>query len=358
MIYIFVAVMAVLFGFAAGSDFVRVGQSIGNTHTNAPFVVALWYAGASLLTCFMATAIYDSSASRDFSTKMSDILFSKPLSKWGYLMGRFSAATIIAILPALGISMGIIAAQLVNFSDLERWGPIRVWDHLLPILVFTIPNTLLFGAVVFAIAITTRNTLYSFLGVLFVLVGYGVAQGVAGSLDYELFTCLSDPFGADAYDVSTKYWTVDDRNTRSIPFTPLLLGNRVLWLSVSALVFGIAASRFTFEARAERSRKKKNVGPVIDEPTAMLVLQQVASIPKRTPQISWFAQFGSAFRSDLSCVLGNITFVVVLCLTALYTGLALFLAGDALYGTPSFPVTYKMVDIITLLMVHGQFFRL
>ena len=31
MIYIFAAIMVVLFGFASGSDFVQVGGSIGNT---------------------------------------------------------------------------------------------------------------------------------------------------------------------------------------------------------------------------------------------------------------------------------------------------------------------------------------
>ena len=344
MIYIFVAIMALMFGMAAGSDFVRVGQAIGNTHKNAPYVVAMWYSVASVLTCFMATAIYDSAASRDFSTKMSDILFSKPLSKWGYLLGRFAAATLIAMLPALGISLGIIAARLFNLSDVERWGPMRLWDHLLPILVFTIPNTLLFGSIVFAIAITTRNTLYSFLGVLLLLVGYGVAQGVAGSLDYETFTCLSDPFGAEAYGVATKYWTVDDRNTLSIPFTPLFVANRVLWLSVSMLVFGIVSSRFTFEVRSRRQQNPASAIITPEEP--LLVLKETPSLPRRTPRISWLSQFQSTFRSDLACVLGSTTFIVILCFSALNTGTALFLGGNELFGSTSFPVTYKMVSAI------------
>ena len=346
MIYIFVALMAVMFGFAAGSDFVQVGRAIGNVHHNAPFVVAMWYAAASILTCFMATAIYDSSASRDFGTKFSDILFSKPLSKWGYLLGRFSAATMIAMLPSLGISIGIMVARLFHLSDTEHWGPMKLWDHVMPILVFTIPNTLLFGSIVFAIATTTRNTLYSFLGVLLLLVGYGVAQAVAGSLDYETFSCLSDPFGADAYDIATKYWTVDDRNTRSIPMTPLLIGNRVLWLCVSALVFAIAANRFTFELISRGSRKKPKEPTAEEESIPGLLLQQSTSLPKRTPQISWMSQFVSTFRSDLACILGSTTFIVILCFGALNTGLALFLGGNEMFGTKSFPLTYKMVGII------------
>ena len=68
MVYIFVAALSILFGLAAGSDFVQVGGPAGNTHKNAPYMIALWYAASSVLTCFMAAAIYDSSASRDFSS--------------------------------------------------------------------------------------------------------------------------------------------------------------------------------------------------------------------------------------------------------------------------------------------------
>ncbi|MFM9117191.1 MAG: ABC transporter permease, partial [Planctomycetota bacterium] len=222
MIYIFIAVVALLFGLAAGSDNIQVGGPTGNAHKNAPYTIALWYATAGILTCFMAAAIYDSSASRDFSNKMSDLLFSKPLSKWGFLLGRFAGATVIAILPAFGISIGILIAHAVNATDTELWGPDYFWHHWQPFLLFVIPNTLLFGSIVFAIASVTRNTLYSFLGVLLVFICYAISQTIAGALDYEVLASLIDPFGATPFAVASKYWTVPERNTLPIPLTPLL----------------------------------------------------------------------------------------------------------------------------------------
>jgi hypothetical protein len=71
MVYIFLAVIALLFGIAAGSDAISVAGVGGNMLRNSPYSVAMWYAGASLITAFMAAAIYDSSASRDFANKMS-----------------------------------------------------------------------------------------------------------------------------------------------------------------------------------------------------------------------------------------------------------------------------------------------
>ncbi|MFN9346401.1 MAG: ABC transporter permease [Planctomycetota bacterium] len=194
MLYIFFAVIALLFGIAAASDAITIGGVGGNTLRNSPFSVANWYAVSSLITAFMAVAIYDSSASRDFSSKMSDILFSKPLGKWGFLTGRFLGATIAALIPAAGIGAGVFIAYLLNASDTERWGPSAFWHHWQPFLIFVIPNTLVFGALVFAVASVTRNTLYSFLSMLVVLVVYGTTQGIAGQLDYEGLAGWTDPF--------------------------------------------------------------------------------------------------------------------------------------------------------------------
>ncbi len=348
MIYIFVAVIAILFGLAAGSDFVQIGGPVGNAYKNSPYTVALWYSAASILTCFMAVAIYDSSASRDFSSKMSDILFSKPLSKWGYLLGRFSGATIIAVLPALGISVGMFFARLANWTDVERWGPTYFWHHWQPFLLFAIPNTLLFGSIVFAIASATRNTLYSFLSVLLLLVVYAITQGVAGQLDYEVFACLSDPFGAAPFDVATKYWTVSEKNTLAIPMTSLMIINRIIWIVVSLGIFAAAGSRFTFETKARGRRKaRKAEASVAAADVQTFELQPIGQIPKRTPQPAWWSQFASSFSSDMRAVVGSATFIVILCLSLFNTGVGLFLGDNIAYGASSFPVTYNMIEQIS-----------
>ena len=116
MVYIFLGVVALLFGFATGSDNVRVGSAIGNTHRNAPYVIMQYYVAAGLLVALMVSAIYGSAASRDFATKFSDVLFSKPIGKWNYLLGRFIGATLIALIPSLGISIGMIIAGMMPCS--------------------------------------------------------------------------------------------------------------------------------------------------------------------------------------------------------------------------------------------------
>jgi ABC-2 type transport system permease protein len=344
MIYLFIAAIAIMFGLAAGSDTIQIGGPTGNAYKNAPYTIAIWYASAGILTCFMAAAIYDSCASRDFSNKMSDLMFSKPLSKWGFLLGRFLGATLIAILPAMGITIGILAAHAVNASDTERWGPNYFWHHWQPFVLFVIPNTLLFGSIVFAISTVTRNTLYSFLGILLIFVLYAISATIAGALDYEVLASWTDPFGVAPYLIASKYWTVPERNTLPIPLTSLLIGNRLLFLGLSMAVFGVAGKMFSFEARtrgpSRRSSVREETRDVPEHAT------HTNPLPIRVPSPSWVTQWFSTLRSDLRAVVGSATFVVILLFCLLNTLVSLFLSDLGAFNVSTLPVTYDIVERI------------
>ena len=342
MVYIFLGIVALLFGLATASDNVRVGNAIGNTYRNAPYVIMQYYIAAGLLAALMVSAIYDSAASRDFSTKFSDVLFSKPISKWSYLIGRFCAATLIAIIPSLGISIGVIAAGAFGGSDPERWGPIR-WDvHALGILLFVIPNTLLVGSVVFAIAAWTRNTMYSFLGVLLLMVAYGISQAVLSDISNEKLAMMIDPLGGSPYSILTKYWTVDQRNQWSIPISEMLFLNRALWFCVALAIFAFASWRFSFETGRVRGRRKQEIAST----ETSNVIEAIKEWPRVTPQPSWAQQFASCVRLDAFSIMRTPAFIVILIAAMLNTSVALFMAATEGYGLSSFPVTYKMVELV------------
>lgn len=355
MVYVFVVVMALLYAIATGSELVEISPSGGNLLRNSSHAIATWYIGASLLTSFMAATIFDSSASRDYANKMSDILFSKPLNKWAFLGGRFAGASLVALLPCLGVTLGILIANFTNLSDTERWGPVDLSKHLTPYLLFVIPNSLIFGSIVFAVASITRNTLYSFLSLLAILVVYGVTQSVASQLDYEWLATWLDPLGAASFEEATKYWTISDRNTRDIPVTAMMLWNRMLWLGISAVVFIWVVNRFQFETvvRREirswgRDRSRVNVANEEDRKDADLESSGGGiGLVTRQVQPRWFTQFWSALRSDMSAVLFSKTFLIVLLFTLINVGFSLAFGNSDSYGVPTFPVTYQMVEAIT-----------
>jgi ABC-2 type transport system permease protein len=341
MIYVFMLVTAVLFGAATVSDNVQVGGAIGNTHRNAPYVIQQYYAISGVLCALMITAIYDSAASRDFTTKFSDILFSSPLKKRNYLIGRFLAASVIGTFPALGISLGIIVAGMIWGRD-ENWSPVHWQAHFMSFLTFAIPNTMFIGGIVFALAVWTRSTLYSFLGVLGLIVGYSVATAFTSELENEWIAALSDPFGGIPFTLGTKYWTPDQRNHLILPLSGMMLANRALWLTVAVVIFGVAAWRFQFETVTRRSKRRK--GDSLEELQAHVLADQ--SWPKAQPNPRWLSQWFSATKLEIKQIMKSPAFIVMTCFALLMVGVNLIFGSQEIYGNASFPVTYKLVELI------------
>ncbi len=99
------------------------------------------------------------------------------------------------------------------------------------------------GRFCLAVAILFRSTTVSFLAGIILLVAIGVTDALTSDLKNEQIAAILDPFGSRAFALATKYWTVAERNTKSLPLTGLFLWNRLTWTSIGILIFGLAAWR-------------------------------------------------------------------------------------------------------------------
>ena len=126
MLWIFFLVIGTLIFGAVSSDHVTIGDAITNTHHNAPFVIQTFYSFIAFFTILMATAFVNSAAARDFSFNTHQIIFSTPMRRFDFLLGRFLGATIVSVIPMLGVSAAILLAKHMPWVDPDRWGPI-VW---------------------------------------------------------------------------------------------------------------------------------------------------------------------------------------------------------------------------------------
>lgn len=342
MVYIFLAIMTLVFFAGASSDQVVIGQALGNTNRNAPHVIQMFYAMSGIFCGLMATAFVDSAASRDFTSKSGDFVFSKPISKAAYIFGRFFAASIAALVPSLGVSLGILLARFGPWVDPTRWGAVDWSAHLNGILVFAIPNTLLFAAIVFAISVLTRSTLYSFVGTLLFIVAYAVSGSYLQDMENERLAAMLDPLGIGAFGVITKYWAVEEKNTLSVGLSGLMLANRALWMGIVSSILAFAYWRFSFSEGSRRSsrseRKLAQDAAVVKE---MLFIQ-----PRADGFLSHFQQFISHFRNDVRGVIRSTVFLVLMLACLLNMVPVIWFEATSSYGQHAFPVTYNQVDVI------------
>jgi ABC-2 type transport system permease protein len=345
MLFIFLLINTLIVFGAAWSDNIQIGGSLQNTHRNAPHVIQTLYAAMGLVCCLMTVAFVNSAATRDFACNTSGLIFCKPLGRLSYLMGRFWGSVSVAALPMLGVSLGVLVADLAPGNDPERWGPISWPAHVWGFLVFGLPNTIFLGAVVFALATWFRSAAISFLGIILLLVGYTISASLLTDLDNQQLAGLLDPLGIRTFSLETRYWTVADKNTRFVMLTGPLLWNRLLWLAVGLLLLAAACWRFSFSDRVSRVARR---GAETELSSRQVSARQ--TVQCHTGNAATLLQLLSQIRIDFFSTVKNTVFVVIVSFALVNTLAGLAFSSES-FGLKSLPVTWNLVELIRGSMV-------
>ncbi|MEM9884629.1 MAG: M1 family aminopeptidase [Bacteroidota bacterium] len=344
MVYIFFFINFALILSAVLLDDVVVGRGMGNVDINSPYSIMQYAALMSLIAVIMTTAFMNTSALRDYKNKYDQILFTTPLRKFGYLFGRFSSGVLISVIPLLGVFLAIMIAPIFPAAADDKVGALQLAPYINSFFIFILPNTLLVGAIIFALAALFRNTIISFLGALLLLVGYVIAGNMLSNLENEQLAMIFDPFGINPLNLLTKYWTADDKNTMWLTLSGPILWNRLLWIGIAFLIFAFTYFRFSFTRR--KSRKKQKVAST--SPTMKQSFQPLKALPKvhlKDNISTYFAQFRNQVKLEFFGTIRSAAFIVILVF-----GILNMLSGiseaDSWYGTGNYPVTYVMTSAI------------
>src|SRR5215467_6610328 len=130
MLWIFFAVIGLLVFTAVSTPNLTLFFALTNTHKNAPFVIQSYYAFMSLFMLIAMAAFINSSALRDFRFNTNQIIFSTPIRRHDFLLGRFVGGTILSAIPMFGVSAGILLARYMPWVDPDRWGAVDWSAHL------------------------------------------------------------------------------------------------------------------------------------------------------------------------------------------------------------------------------------
>ena len=341
MVWIFLVVNFLLILGALNSEDVTVGGDLPNVRANAPWVVQQQVMLMTLIGLLITTAFMNTAAVRDFATGFDGILFTKPISRLGYLGGRFAGAVLMACVPLLGVLLAVYVTGFDPFGTVKvgpTVGPAYFWA----VVVFILPNTLFAGSITFAVASLTRSQVAGFVAALGLLVLYLVAGSFLRDLDSEYLAALIDPFGARAFSLETKYWTAVERNTQYLTLADGVIGlNRLLWVGVSLAIFGGTYAAWDFRPKARRGPGRRPVeeAPPLASGPAHAPLAAPADRPAPLTTLAY------AVRTELRAVLTSRVFLVIMAF-AVMNMLGAIVNVDETYGTGNHPVTYLMIDAI------------
>jgi ABC-2 type transport system permease protein len=354
---------AVLFGcgllsiLAAGGAFasVSVGMGSDKVHANAPEVLDGFLGVLSHFGLLITAAVFGQAVQQDVETGAAPLIYSTGIGKQTYLAGRFLGAFVFSTISFSAIGIGLWVGSLMPSLDPLLFGPNRLAYYVWPYLMTVLPNVLLTGAIFFGLGALLRSMTPVYTGAVVFVIGYMMAQVAVKPENREL-AALLDPLGTRATTLATRYWTVSERNEQLIPLSGVMLQNRLIWLSVSLLLLGFTFRRFAFSRAQERSRggKKRRrpelaapprspappVTPAPEEPTTAALPAPVAHVRVGAGEL-WSRLTGMYLRETL----GSVYFGVIVLAGILFLGLAT-LQLDMLFGTPTYPVTRSLVEVV------------
>lgn len=292
-----------------------------------------------ILVAVISTAVY-----KDFQHNTHALFFTKPISKFGYLMGRFIANYFVALMIMSGSVLGYLTASILIPADNPSIGPMHLANYIEPFFIFTVPNTLLVGAIFFSLVTFTRNITVGYVSSLVLIVLLGVARSITSDIENKTLAALLEPFGGKALDVLTEYWTPEDQNTKLIPLSGVVLWNRLLWLGISVLITAVTYFKFEFSQFTSPvalfKRKQKEETHLSSKP--VLLISDLPRVAQSFNASFQFFQWKFLTRFELMKMMKSVFFPIILGLAVLFTVISARVTG-LIYGTETYPVTYQML---------------
>ena len=155
---------------------------------------------------------------------------------------------------------------------------------------------------------------------------------------------LFDPFGSEALDYYTKYWTVFEKNENLLPFEGAILYNRLIWLTISISIFLLIYRSFSFTQTSFSFRKNRK-----EERSVKNNFGGITRI--KLPEISFDFSLKERLKTawdlsnwDLKFIVKNWIFLVVIALGLVFAFITISFLG-MVFGTKTYPVTWQMLEI-------------
>jgi len=225
---------------------------------NSGYSIFLVTSILSLFAVFIFPAIFGRSIYRDFEYNTHSIYFTLPISKFGYLIGRFLGSFVVIVIILLSIGLGIFLAQYFPTVQPERFSVSNFYNYFIPYLLIVIPNAIFIGIILYSMVLIFRDIMMVYVASTVMILAYFVASNYMGDIESHTIATLCDPFGLLTFDSLTRYWTISDKNTLTVPITFMMLINRLIYFGLGTLIFTYAYRRFQFSIFnvARKSRKE------------------------------------------------------------------------------------------------------
>ncbi|NVK50125.1 MAG: hypothetical protein HWE09_10170, partial [Cyclobacteriaceae bacterium] len=312
---------------------------------NAPIVIANLLLLISIFGILIASAVMGVPLYRDLEHKTGTFLFSYPITKFGYFMGRFWGSFVTLLFISLGALLGIYLGSLLGpafGTEAERYGPNLLVNYFQPWFTLLLPNLWLASALFFALIIFTRNIRSIYSGGIVVFIIYLLANFLSQDIENKDLVQIIDPFGINSFNLQTRYLTPYEQNSFFLPLEGNLLINRILWISVGLILFAASYFRFSFSYFFQTAQKKSKAQK---EESTGIVQKMISVIPDFSKKYQWNS-LKTLTRIEVQNITKDVYFRSIL-LGGLIFLILDFWIGMTLYSVPNYPSTSFLMEYKT-----------
>jgi ABC-2 type transport system permease protein len=351
--YIFFLLAAVLpFFSVATQGFGPAGS--GKVNLNGPYVVVVITSNVMLFGSILIAAIFGPAILRDFNGDTYQLIFTKPISKFAYLGGRWAGSMVTTIFVFTGIIFGFVLGTLMPWADKLRIVPNDFGMYFRIFVSLGIVQIFFLGSLFFCVAALTRNIVVVYLqGVaLFAFYLIELITVVTSNKLDRTWASIADPFGIILGVNLSRYWTVVERNTLIPHWTGVFLYNRLVWLGIGALALFAVFVLFPMSAEvlgSRRSTKAAEQARAGEDDEMKAPRRAVAALPQVTQIFgisTTFVQLLSMTRMRFFNIVREIPFWAISLIMLVFVMISGHFAGNN-NGVEVWPVTYLMVSVVS-----------
>lgn len=322
-----------------GVDFIFQGSEIGLMKKNSPLVIAKTMGAITGIFMILASMIMGVSVLRDFEYNIESLLYSTPINKKDYLLGRFLGSFTVLLFAFTGILFGMMLGEFMPWTNPEDLLDFNAFVYVKTFLMVTLP-TLFFGASLFFVTgALSRNLVVVYTQGIILFVVFMLTKAITN----EFWQAILDPFSLTTTTFATKSWSAIERSTLELDFIGALLYNKLFWVSLGTLALFYGYKKFNFNVVKEKQAKRKKQQVLASTHSNTVSEVEIPHAQKHFGFLSKLIQLKQFSRFYFISICKQASFWgIVIC------GMIIILINSVnlgtVYGVDSYPTTYFIVE--------------
>lgn len=325
-------------------------SSLGPVAKNSAYAIAFTMNFLSVFSMFLVVNFVANAAIRERTSAMAEILYCKPFNPALYQLGRFLGSFVVVVVVFAFVPIGYLLGCMMPWIEQTRIGPTQLSSYFTTFFYISVPTLFALSSIFYSIAVRTKSMMMVYISVVALFILNELSESLVKIPELKFISAFFDPFALNTFGEITQYWTILEKNVKTLSFSGLLMTNRLVWIGIGIFMVTVFGG-FTRPLTLKKMKPAKNKK-----------LREIESLEIQAVKLDSNAlyhqgiQYKGEVNSDWQKFLARTLFEVkqvifdraffMLCILSLILLLSVMFVPQGFFGNHYWPVTERMVMLI------------